>query len=70
MLGVTLFGLVFTPIFYMVVRNLADRSSERFFKRTGRMPSMIHAGTYSATLSYRPGASGALRTRSASSYRL
>ena len=22
MLGVTLFGLVFTPIFYMVVRNL------------------------------------------------
>ena len=26
MLGVTLFGLVFTPIFYMVVRNLADRA--------------------------------------------
>ena len=25
MLGVTLFGLVFTPIFYMVVRSLADR---------------------------------------------
>jgi hydrophobe/amphiphile efflux-1 (HAE1) family protein len=25
MLGVTLFGLVFTPIFYMLVRNLADR---------------------------------------------
>jgi multidrug efflux pump subunit AcrB len=24
MIGVTLFGLVFTPIFYMVVRNLAD----------------------------------------------
>jgi multidrug efflux pump subunit AcrB len=24
MLGVTLFGLLFTPIFYMVVRNLAD----------------------------------------------
>ena len=24
MLGVTLFGLVFTPIFYMIVRNLAD----------------------------------------------
>ena len=24
MLGVTLFGLVFTPIFYMLVRNLAD----------------------------------------------
>ena len=27
MLGVTLFGLIFTPIFYMLVRNLADRSS-------------------------------------------
>jgi multidrug efflux pump subunit AcrB len=26
MLGVTLFGLLFTPIFYMVVRNLADGS--------------------------------------------
>ena len=24
MIGVTLFGLVFTPIFYIVVRNLAD----------------------------------------------
>jgi hypothetical protein len=29
MLGVTLFGLVFTPIFYMVVRNLADRSEQK-----------------------------------------
>ncbi len=27
MLGVTLFGLIFTPVFYMVVRGLADRSS-------------------------------------------
>jgi hypothetical protein len=26
MLGVTLFGLIFTPIFYMIVRNLADSS--------------------------------------------
>jgi hypothetical protein len=26
MLGVTLFGLVFTPIFYVLVRDLADRS--------------------------------------------
>jgi HAE1 family hydrophobic/amphiphilic exporter-1 len=25
MLGVTLFGLAFTPVFYVVVRNLADR---------------------------------------------
>ncbi|QPF84675.1 efflux RND transporter permease subunit [Bradyrhizobium genosp. L] len=28
MLGVTLFGLVFTPIFYMVVRNLAEGRNE------------------------------------------
>jgi hypothetical protein len=26
MLGVTLFGLIFTPIFYIIVRNLADSS--------------------------------------------
>jgi len=24
MLGVTVFGLIFTPIFYVIVRNLAD----------------------------------------------
>jgi hydrophobe/amphiphile efflux-1 (HAE1) family protein len=29
MLGVTLFGLIFTPIFYMLVRNLADRSRRK-----------------------------------------
>jgi hydrophobe/amphiphile efflux-1 (HAE1) family protein len=29
MLGVTLFGLIFTPIFYMIVRNLADRSHRK-----------------------------------------
>ena len=27
-LGVTLFGLIFTPIFYMVVRNLAEGKNE------------------------------------------
>ena len=31
---------------------------ERFFKRTGRMPNMIHAGTYSATLQYLQGGQG------------
>jgi hydrophobe/amphiphile efflux-1 (HAE1) family protein len=35
MLGVTLFGLIFTPIFYVIVRNLADR-------RGGKKPA--HAG--------------------------
>ncbi|HTA99445.1 MAG TPA: multidrug efflux RND transporter permease subunit [Bradyrhizobium sp.] len=29
MLGVTLFGLVFTPIFYVIVRNLADGSHRK-----------------------------------------
>jgi hydrophobe/amphiphile efflux-1 (HAE1) family protein len=29
MIGVTLFGLVFTPIFYVVVRNLAERPEDR-----------------------------------------
>jgi len=29
MLGVTMFGLVFTPIFYVLVRNLADRPSRK-----------------------------------------
>jgi hydrophobe/amphiphile efflux-1 (HAE1) family protein len=29
MLGVTLFGLIFTPIFYMVVRNLADGTKKK-----------------------------------------
>jgi hydrophobe/amphiphile efflux-1 (HAE1) family protein len=29
MIGVTLFGLVFTPIFYVVIRNLADGRSRR-----------------------------------------
>ena len=35
------------------VKNDKTRAfSERFFKRTGRMPNMIQAGTYSATLQY------------------
>jgi multidrug efflux pump subunit AcrB len=29
MLGVTLFGLIFTPVFYMIVRNLADSSRRK-----------------------------------------
>ena len=29
MLGVTLFGLIFTPIFYMIVRDLADPKPRR-----------------------------------------
>jgi branched-chain amino acid transport system substrate-binding protein len=45
-------GLVLTEGFYWD-RNDASRAfSERFMKRTGRMPNMIQAGTYSATLQY------------------
>src|SRR5258708_17267785 len=45
-------GLVLTEGYY---RDRDDRSREfanRFFARTGRMPNMIQAGTYSATLQY------------------
>jgi hypothetical protein len=45
-------GLVLTEGFYWGHDDRSRAFSERFFKRTGRMPSMIHAGTYSATLSY------------------
>jgi branched-chain amino acid transport system substrate-binding protein len=45
-------GLVLTEGFYWDHDDKARAFSERFFKRTGRMPSMIHAGTYSATLQY------------------
>src|SRR6201996_7879518 len=45
-------GLVLTQSLYWDHDDKARAFSERFFKRTGRMPSMIHAGTYSATLSY------------------
>ncbi|WP_409191464.1 ABC transporter substrate-binding protein [Bradyrhizobium sp. RDM4] len=45
-------GLVLTEGFYWDYDDTTRAFSERFFKRTGRMPSMIHAGTYSATLSY------------------
>jgi branched-chain amino acid transport system substrate-binding protein len=45
-------GLVLTEGFYWDHDDRSRAFSERFFKRTGRMPSMIYAGTYSATLSY------------------
>src|SRR5438067_6650101 len=45
-------GLVLTEGFYWDLNDKARAFGERFMKRTGRMPSMIHAGTYSATLSY------------------
>jgi branched-chain amino acid transport system substrate-binding protein len=45
-------GLVLTEGFYWDRDDRSRAFGERFFKRTGRMPSMIHAGTYSATLQY------------------
>src|SRR5438128_1468651 len=45
-------GLVLTEGFYWDRNDQAREFSERFLKRTGRLPSMIHAGTYSATLQY------------------
>jgi branched-chain amino acid transport system substrate-binding protein len=45
-------GLVLTEGFYWDQNDKTRAFSERFFKRTGRMPNMIQAGTYSATLQY------------------
>ncbi len=45
-------GLVLTEGFYWDRDDTTRAFGERFMKRTGRMPSMIHAGTYSATISY------------------
>ncbi|KYK46514.1 MULTISPECIES: ABC transporter substrate-binding protein [Bradyrhizobium] len=45
-------GLVLTEGYYWDLNDKTRNLGERFLKRTGRMPSMIHAGTYSATLSY------------------
>jgi branched-chain amino acid transport system substrate-binding protein len=45
-------GLILTEGFYWDHDDKTRAFSERFFKRTDHMPSMIHAGTYSATLSY------------------
>ena len=40
MIGVTLFGLIFTPIFYVIVRNLADGRRDTEF-RSRRMTRSI-----------------------------
>jgi branched-chain amino acid transport system substrate-binding protein len=45
-------GLVLTEGFYWDRDDRSREFSERFFKRTSRMPNMIQAGTYSATLQY------------------
>src|SRR6202047_5089042 len=45
-------GLVLTEGFYWGQNDKTRAFSERFFERNGRMPNMIQAGTYSATLQY------------------
>jgi branched-chain amino acid transport system substrate-binding protein len=45
-------GLVLTEGFYWDHDDRTRAFGERFLKRTGVMPNTIHAGTYSATLSY------------------
>jgi branched-chain amino acid transport system substrate-binding protein len=45
-------GLVLTEAFYWDRNDQSREFSERFMKRTGRMPNMVQAGTYSATLQY------------------
>ena len=45
-------GLVLTEAFYWDQNDKTRAFSDRFMKRTGRMPNMIQAGTYSATLQY------------------
>jgi branched-chain amino acid transport system substrate-binding protein len=45
-------GLILTEGFYWDHDDKTRAFGERFMKRTGHMPSMIHAGTYSATISY------------------
>ena len=45
-------GLVLTEGFYWDRDDKTRAFAERFLKRTGVMPNTIHAGTYSATLSY------------------
>ena len=45
-------GLVLTESYYWDRDDRSRRFGERFYARMNRMPSMIHAGTYSATLQY------------------
>ncbi len=45
-------GLVLTEGYYWDHDDKSRDLANRFFKRTGRMPNMIQAGTYSATLAY------------------
>ncbi|TAN11707.1 MAG: ABC transporter substrate-binding protein [Burkholderiaceae bacterium] len=45
-------GLVATTAYYWDRNDASRKFGERFMKLTGRMPGMVQAGTYSATLHY------------------
>jgi branched-chain amino acid transport system substrate-binding protein len=45
-------GLNLTEGFYWDRTDESREFAERFMERTGRMPNMVHAGTYSAVLQY------------------
>jgi branched-chain amino acid transport system substrate-binding protein len=45
-------GLVLTESYYWDLNDRTREFGERYYKRTGRMPNMIQAGVYSATLQY------------------
>ena len=45
-------GVVLTEAWYWDQNDKTREFGERFFKRTGRMPNMIQAGTYSSVLQY------------------
>ncbi len=45
-------GLVLTESYYWDLNDRTRAFGERFYKRTSRMPNMIQAGVYSATLQY------------------
>jgi branched-chain amino acid transport system substrate-binding protein len=45
-------GLVLTESYYWDLNDRTRAFGERYFKRTGRMPNMVQAGMYSATLQY------------------
>jgi branched-chain amino acid transport system substrate-binding protein len=45
-------GMMFTEGFYWDLDDETRKWSRRFFEKMKRMPSMLHAGTYSATLTY------------------
>ncbi len=45
-------GLVLTEGYYWDLDDTSREFANRYMKRTGRMPNMIHAGTYSAVMQY------------------